>query len=578
MESESFWREENKAPLLVKSELPRNYNDEASSGAFQEPQLRCEPTDWRAPAILLGFECLDSIAYNGIGTNLVLFLRTVLNGSNASNAANAAIWHGTSYFTPVIGAIIADTYWGNYKTIWVSLIMFLIGMILITLTTLTLTSSSSLSEVNPSQTSSGTKKTLFFFGLYLVSFGSGGVRSAVLPFGAEQFNDENPTDRERKRSYFSYFFICFIFGGIASGTFIVWIQENIDWALGYGISTLCIILALGGFLLGTPTYHLRTPNGSPLKSICQVLVASFRKISVQCPTNSNLLYEGSSNSANNFAQPKLAHTDEFRFLDKAATIHDSNHLEDNDLKSSWKICTVTQVEELKILLRFVPIWTTSIIYTSACCQMNTTFIQQGSAMDTRIGSFAIPPASLSSVEVISVMAFVLYNKVLVPKIRCWFSKDLSQLQRMGIGYFLAIIAMATAAFVEWRRLESAKKDELISIAWQLPQYVIFAVTEVFIFITLMEFFYGQAPESMKSICTALALLTVSLGQYLSSLIVTLVSVTMATEGKPGWIPDDLNKGHLDYFFWSLTGLCIVNFVTYLAFAKNYTLKKVILES
>ncbi|XP_072965105.1 protein NRT1/ PTR FAMILY 8.3-like [Typha angustifolia] len=207
MDSESFWREENKAPLLVKSELPRNYNDEASSGAFQEPQLRCEPTDWRAPAILLGFECLDSIAYNGVGTNLVLFPRTVLNGNNASNAANVATWHGTSYFTPVIGAIIADTYWGNYKTIWVSLIMFLIGMILITLTALTLTSSSSLSEMNPSQTSSGTKKTLFFFGLYFVSFGSGGVRSAVLPFGAEQFNDENPTDRERKRSYFSYFFI-----------------------------------------------------------------------------------------------------------------------------------------------------------------------------------------------------------------------------------------------------------------------------------------------------------------------------------------------------------------------------------
>ncbi|XP_073011559.1 protein NRT1/ PTR FAMILY 8.3-like [Typha latifolia] len=569
---------EEERSLLIKSELPRNYKDEASSGAFQEPQLRRKPTDWRAPAIILGFECLNSTAYNGVRANLVLFLRTVLNDSNASNAANAATWHGTSYFTPVIGATIADTYWGNYKTIWISLITYLIGMILITLSALTLTSTSSLSEVNSSQTSSGTKKTLFFFGLYLVSFGSG-VRSVVLPFGAEQFNDEKPTDRERKRSYFSYFYICFIFGGIASGTLIVWIQENIDWALGYGISTLCIILALGGFLLGTPTYHLRTPNGSPLKSICQVLVATFRKISVQFPTNSNLLYEGSSNSTHNIAQPKLAHTDEFRFLDKAATIHDSDHLEDNDLKSSWKICTVTQVEELKILLRFVPIWTTGIIYTSVCSQMNTTFIQQGSAMDTRIGSFAIPPASLSSFEVISAMAsVVLYNKVLVPTIRCWFSKDLSQLQRMGIGYFLAIIAMATAAFVEWRRLESAKKDELISIAWQLPQYVIFAVTEVFIFITLMEFFYGQAPESMKSICTALALLTVSLGQYLSSLIVTLVSVTTATEGKPGWIPDDLNKGHLDYFFWSLTGLCTVNFVTYLAFAKNYTLKKVILES
>ncbi|XP_072987012.1 protein NRT1/ PTR FAMILY 8.3-like [Typha latifolia] len=571
---DSLERGDEQSPLLVKSEPPRYCNDETSSGAYQEPQLQHKPTDWKAPAIILGSECLESMAYNGIGTNLVVYLRTVLNGSNASNAANVATWHGTSYFTPVIGAIIADTYWGNYKTIWISLIVYLLGMILISFSALILNSSSALCETHSCQTSSGTKTFLLFFGLYLVSFGSGGVRSALLPFGAQQFNDEKPVDREKKGQFFSWFYVCVIFGAITSSTFIVWIQENIDWALGFGIATLCIMLASGGFLLGRPTYRLQTPIGSPLKSICQVLVASFRKISIEVPTNSNLLYEGNYN----FAQLKLAHTNEFRFLDKAATIHDSD-VEDSDPKSSWKICTVTQVEELKILLRFAPIWTTSIVFTAAFSQMQTTFVQQGKVMDSRIGSFSIPPASLYSFEVITVMAWVLlYNKVLVPTIRCCFSYDLSQLQRMGIGRFLIIIAMATAAHLEKMRLDSAKNGELLSITRQLPQYLIIAVAEAFSLITQLEFFYGQAPESMKSMCSAFALLTISLGNYLSSLIITLVAVTTTTEGKPGWIPDDLNEGRLDYYFWSLTGLCTVNFIVYLAFAKNYTLKKVILES
>lgn len=75
---------------------------------------------------LAGFECLDSTAFNGIATNLVVYLHTVLHGNNASNAANVTTWFGTSYFTPILGAIITDTYWGNYKTIFVSLVLYLL--------------------------------------------------------------------------------------------------------------------------------------------------------------------------------------------------------------------------------------------------------------------------------------------------------------------------------------------------------------------------------------------------------------------------------------------------------------------
>jgi hypothetical protein len=73
-----------------------------------------------------GFECLESTAFNGISTNLVVYLETVLHGSSLASASDVTTWFGTSFLTPVFGAIIADTFLGNYNTILVSLAVYLL--------------------------------------------------------------------------------------------------------------------------------------------------------------------------------------------------------------------------------------------------------------------------------------------------------------------------------------------------------------------------------------------------------------------------------------------------------------------
>lgn len=153
---------------------------------------------------------------------------------------------------------------------------------------------------------------IFFAGLYLTAVGCGGVRSAMLPFGANQFNNENNlVDIKKKRNFFSSFYICVIFGVITSGTIIVWVQENVSWAIGYGVATTCIGLALIGFLVGTPIFQQDEPCGSPVKSIFQVIIASFRNRSLEVPADSSLLYEVRSNQVQ---RTILAHSDDFRYL------------------------------------------------------------------------------------------------------------------------------------------------------------------------------------------------------------------------------------------------------------------------
>lgn len=231
-----------------------------------------------------------------------------------------------------------------------------------------------------------------------------------------------------------------------------------------------------------------------------------------------------------------------------------------------------------------PIWATGILFAAVYAQMSTMFVEQGSMMDTAIGSFTIPAASLSTFDVISVIIWVpVYDRILVPIARKFTRKErgFSELQRMGIGLFVSVLCMSAAAIVEIRRLQLARELELVdksipvplNILWQIPQYLLLGAAEVFTFIGQLEFFYDQSPDAMRSLCSALSLLTTALGNYLSSFILTLVTTITTRGGKPGWIPDNLNKGHLDYFFWLLAGLSFLNMVIYIFCAKLYKSKK-----
>lgn len=272
-----------------------------------------------------------------------------------------------------------------------------------------------------------------------------------------------------------------------------------------------------------------------------------------------------------------------RFLDKAAI--ETEHDKFKARPSPWRLCTVTQVEELKCIIHLLPIWASAVLFSTVYSQMSTMFVLQGKKMEPHMGPhFKIPAASLSMVDTICVIILVpVYDKLIVPLARKFTGNErgFTQLTRMGIGLVVSIIAMLVAGIVEVIRLHVVARDNLydskdyvpMSIFWQVPQYLIIAVAEVFTFIGQLEFYYDQAPDAMRSMCSALSLTTSAIGNYLSTLLVTVVTDITTRDGKLGWIPDNLNRGHLDYFFWLLAILSLLNFGVYLLIAKRYTYKK-----
>ncbi|CAN6319023.1 unnamed protein product [Urochloa humidicola] len=535
-----------------------------------------KPFSWKAPAIILAFEFLESIAYSGIALNLVVYLGTVLHGTTASSAANVDAWNGATFLTPVLGAFLADTYWGKYKTAAISII-FYVGLLVITASAVVPSLRPASCEGSSCPPATRFQYFVLFASLYLISIGTGGVKSALLPFGADQYNDSNLEESKNKQLFFSWFFIAINLGVFISGTVLVWIQQNVAWSLGFGISLICLVIATVAFFIGTPFYRVQLPTGSPLKSIVMVFVASFKKRRVAVPDDSVLLFEGDDAESSSTVPNKLEHTNEFRCLDKAAVV-----LEEQDVKDihrPWMLCTVTQVEEVKILIRMLPIWFTCVFYSAAMCQTATTFVQQGNAMNTKIGSFSVPAASLNSAEVIFMMIWVAFqDSIVIPIARKYTGNPLglTLLQRMGVGRFLAIPALAAAALVETWRLHRVNAGEgNLSIGWQLPQFIILACSDVFCGIAQLEFFYAEAPASMRSLCSAFQFLAMSLAYYVNTLVVSVVAAVTTAGGRKGWLPADLNEGHLDYYFWMWTCISAVNYVVYTAFAKRYKVKKVV---
>ncbi|XBI24492.1 hypothetical protein VPH35_049589 [Triticum aestivum] len=201
----------------------------------------------------------------------------------------------------------------------------------------------------------------------------------------------------------------------------------------------------------------------------------------------------------------------------------------------------TGVEELKSVIRLLPVWASGIVFATVYGQSTTMFVLQGNTLEASMGPhFSIPSASLTIFDTLSVIAWVpVYDRLLVPAVRSvtGHPRGFTQLQRMGIGLVVSMFSMVAAAVLELVRLRVIARHGLygehdvvpISIFWQVPQYFIVGAAEVFVFVGQLEFFYDQAPDAMKSMCTALSLTTVALGNYVSTLLVTVFGIEMRVE-------------------------------------------------
>lgn len=225
----------------------------------------------------------------------------------------------------------------------------------------------------------------------------------------------------------------------------------------------------------------------------------------------------------------------------------------------WRLSTVEQVEELKALLRIVPIWSSGMIMQINLCQ-STFPLLQAVSMDRHLTSgFEIPAASFSMFVVVAVILWVvLYDRAFLPLASRLKGRRfrLSTKRRMGFGIFLSFLAMVVSSTVE------AFRRSLITMSalWLVPQNFLTGFAEASNAIAQNEFYFSELPRSMSSIASTLLGVGMCLANLVASFIMNTVDYLSRRGGNESWISTDIDEGHYDYYYLVLAGLSMANMV------------------
>ncbi|KAI5061812.1 hypothetical protein GOP47_0022351 [Adiantum capillus-veneris] len=526
---------EQKTVLVVDEQICEDVVDDGSVDYRGRLATKAKTGAWKAAPLIFGTEICERMASLGLQRNLVTYFVNKMNIDKPTAAVMVSNFGGTLYLTPFLGGFLADAYMGRFWAISVFASIQVFGMVLLTL-------SAALKSLRPSPcapsgsacaAAHGVQLAVLYTALFLIALGNGGIKPNVSSFGADQFDEHDNKERKHMPSFFNWFYFIISIGSLISVTVFVYIQDNVSFGWGFGIPAGLMAIAIAVFFAGSSLYRYKLPSGSSLTHIMQVAVAAARKQNLPLPADKETLFEEEIAREVYTPRKKLPHSNQFMFLDKAAVLTGD---EVEDLDRQWYLCTVTQVEEVKMLLRVLPIWASTSFVWTTLTQMETFSVLEGATLDRHVGkSFFFPPASLAVFELANVLIILpLYDRFLVPMMRkvTGLERGISTLQRIGTGIVFSMLAMVVAGFVELKRIRIAKENGLLdlpketvpmSIFWLVPQYFFRGSTELFTQIGQLEFFYNEVPNSIRSLGTALYLSTIAVGSFLSSALVTAIN-------------------------------------------------------
>ncbi|KAJ0979263.1 hypothetical protein J5N97_014737 [Dioscorea zingiberensis] len=420
---------------------------------------------------------------------------------------------------------------------------------------------------------SGGQLAFLYMAIAFYAVGTGGTRYTTMTMGADQF-----TKVEDQDVFFNWFFIV-VYGVLAiGGTAVVYIEDSISWELGFGICLAVNALALLCLLLGAKYYRRPVPEGSPFTALARVAVASFRKRKLALPpptaeSAAAAYYHGPSERAD---QPPSS---SFSYMNRAALIVRGDVKEDGSIARPWSLCTVQEVENPKTLIRIIPLWT-STIFISVCIATQTGLsILQAITMNRHLCSdISIPAGSfVVSTLVATCLTLFILDRAIYPLCHRLIGHTPTPLQRVGIGQIFNIAAMVASALVEHRRATIIKQHNAanqpdwivpMSAFWLVLPNTLTGIGEAFHFPGQIAFYYQEFPKSLKNTATGMIAVILSLGFYISTVVVALV------QRATNWLPDNLNSARLDNVYWMLAVMASINFAYYGLCSKLYKKQRI----
>ncbi|XP_010602876.1 solute carrier family 15 member 1 isoform X1 [Fukomys damarensis] len=357
-------------------------------------------------------EFCERFSYYGMRALLVLYFRNFIGWDDDLSTAIYHTFVALCYLTPILGALIADSWLGKFKTIiWLS-IVYTIGQGVISISSI-----NDLTDHNHDGTpdSIPTHVVLSMIGLVLIALGTGGIKPCVSAFGGDQFEEGQEKQRNR---FFSIFYLAINAGSLLSTivTPILRVQQcgihsqQACYPLAFGVPAALMAVSLIVFVIGSGMYKKFQPQGNIMGEVAKCIGFAIK---------------------NRFRHRSKEFPKRRHWLDWAKEKYDER------LISQIKMVT-------RVLFLYIPL----PMFWALFDQQGSRWTLQATTMSGRIGAVEIQPDQMQTVNAILIVIMVpVFDAVIYPLIaKCGL--NFTSLKRMTFGMFLASMAFVAAAVVQ----------------------------------------------------------------------------------------------------------------------------------
>ncbi|XP_058041554.1 solute carrier family 15 member 1 isoform X2 [Ahaetulla prasina] len=357
-------------------------------------------------------EFCERFSYYGMRAVLVLYFKFFLHWDDNLSTAIYHTFVALCYLTPILGALIADSWLGKFKTIISLSIVYTVGQAV-----LSISSINDLMDGNHDGAPDDINIPIAFsmIGLVLIALGTGGIKPCVAAFGGDQFEE----DQEKQRSrFFSIFYLSINAGSLLS-TIITPMLRGVEcgihdkqkcYPLAFGVPAALMAIALFVFIAGSRMYKKVKPEGNIMVQVGKCISFAIRN----------------------------------RFKHRSKQFPKREHWLDWATEKYGKRLITEVKMVLKVLFLYIPL----PMFWALFDQQGSRWTLQATTMDGNFGSVPIQPDQMQTVNPILIVIMVpIVDAVIYPLIKkCHI--NFTPLRKMTVGMVLAALAFVVAAVVQ----------------------------------------------------------------------------------------------------------------------------------
>jgi proton-dependent oligopeptide transporter, POT family len=542
------------------AENRKNIIDDSLVKTTQQSSNKMPSSIW----YIIGNEAAERFNYYGLRAILVTFMvaqfynpmgsedPAVVQAAEATANAKTHDFVAMSYLLPLFGGMVADWFWGKYKTILYLSLVYAVGNILLA--------------------TSVTNEAVFTSALMLIAMGAGGIKPCVSANVGDQFGEHN---QHLMSQAFSYFYAAINGGSLLSILMIPYLKANYGAQVAFGVPAIAMIIATIFFYAGRDKYVKVPPKGDSNKTMIFAtafisLVVSYLVFDKFGTYFFGKDYQGGTGPilgawgimivivAFIFKKQWFAAPGNFVGINLYA-------LTNGGFNAAAQKYGDTTIEGIRSVWRIFSVFAFIPIFWALWDQSQSEWVVQAGKMDLKWFGLNWQAEQISFVNAGFILAFIpLFNFVVFPLIEKMGVK-ITPLRKLGAGFVLTALSFVMIALIQtqidgieaqcaangtlYKDLAATMKP---NISLQIYAFIILTAGEVLVSITCLEYAYTQAPPSMKSTIMASYLLTVTIGNV-------LVSVIQNNIKGGGYFA----QFHGASFFWLFTGICAANAVIFM---------------